>query len=114
VIATYNMGAHVAQAVQSVLDETDIDLEVVVVDDGSTDDTQAVLEAFRNDSRVRLIVQENRGQPKAKNAGLLATRGRFVAFCDTDDYWLPGKLGRQLPLMDDPSVGVVYSPVLRL
>lgn len=113
VIATYNMGEYVAQAVSSVLEQTTSDLEVVVVDDGSTDATQEALRIFCEDPRVRVIQQENQGQPRAKNAGVRAARGRYIAFCDADDYWLPNKLAVQLPLFEqNPKVGVVYSPVL--
>jgi glycosyltransferase involved in cell wall biosynthesis len=115
VIATYNMGTYVVQAVNSVLEQQGIDLEVVVVDDGSTDDTQAALAQFSENPYVRVIVQPNRGQPCAKNAGLRASRGQFIAFCDADDFWLPNKLTLQLPLFaQNPQVGVVYSPVLIL
>jgi glycosyltransferase involved in cell wall biosynthesis len=110
VIATYNMGQHVRQAVLSVLAQSDQNLEVVVVDDGSTDNTREVLREFAEDSRVRILLQENQGQPKAKNAGWRKGRGRFIGFCDADDYWLPNKLALQLPLLRrDPKVGVVYS-----
>jgi glycosyltransferase involved in cell wall biosynthesis len=112
VIATYNMGQFVADAIRSVLAQSFGELEVIVVDDGSVDDTQQALQVFADDPRVRLIRQENQGQPRAKNAGVRACRGRFIAFCDADDYWLPNKLELQLPLFADrPRVGVVYSPV---
>ena len=113
VIATYNMGQYVAEAVNSVLAQPDQDLEVIVVDDGSTDGTQEALKIFEDNPRVRLFFQENRGQPRAKNAGWRAARGRFIAFCDADDYWLPNKLALQLPLFEcNPRVGVVYSKTM--
>ena len=115
VIATYNMGRYLAEAVNSVLAQPEVDLEVVVVDDGSTDDTLEVMTAFSADPRVRLIAQENQGQPRAKNAGIRASRGRFIAFCDADDYWLPDKLALQLPLFErNPHTGVVCSSTLAL
>jgi glycosyltransferase involved in cell wall biosynthesis len=115
VIATHNMGQFVAQAVDSVLTQADADLEVVVVDDGSTDSTPEALGAYRQESRVRVITQDKQGQPQAKNAGIRASRGRYIAFCDADDYWLPNKLARQLPLFArNPRVGVVYSSILAL
>lgn len=114
VIATYNMGQFCAQAVRSCLAQTMNSLEVIVVDDGSTDKTSEVLRTFEAEPRVRLVRQPNLGQPRAKNAGLRLARGRFVAFCDADDYWLPDKLARQLPLFEaDPRVGVVCSPIVR-
>lgn len=115
VIASYNMAKYLGQAIESVLAQQWQDLEVIVVDDGSTDDTAEVLARFAGDSRVRAIVQENQGQPRAKNAGVRACRGDYVAFCDADDYWLPHKLTAQLPLFEqNPRVGVVYSPITKL
>lgn len=115
VIATYNMGRFVSEAVESVLAQAAVELEVIVVDDGSDDDTLAVMEAFKADPRVRLVVQQNQGQPRAKNAGIRASRGRFIAFCDADDYWLPNKLALQLPLFENNArVGVVCSSTLAL
>jgi glycosyltransferase involved in cell wall biosynthesis len=115
VVAAYNMGDYVREAIDSVLAQQGVDLEVVVIDDGSTDDTATVLAEFNDDDRVRVIRQENQGQPRAKNAGLRACRGRLIAFCDADDYWLPDKLALQLPLFErDPRVGVVYSTILIL
>jgi glycosyltransferase involved in cell wall biosynthesis len=115
IIATYNMGQHVGQAIASVLAQQGHELEVIVVDDGSTDTTPRALEEFADEPRVRVLTQQNQGQPKAKNAGLRAARGRYIAFCDADDYWLPNKLDRQIPLLEQNSaVGVVYSTIVRL
>jgi glycosyltransferase involved in cell wall biosynthesis/peptidoglycan/xylan/chitin deacetylase (PgdA/CDA1 family) len=115
IIATYNMGQHVGQAITSVLAQQGHELEVIVVDDGSTDTTPRALEEFADEPRVRVLTQQNQGQPKAKNAGLRAARGRYIAFCDADDYWLPNKLDRQIPLLEqNAAVGVVYSTIVRL
>lgn len=117
VIATYNMAKYVTQAVQSILDQEKIEfeLEVIVVDDGSTDNTQQVLTQFAADDRVRLIRQSNQGQARAKNAGIEASRGTFVGFCDADDYWLAHKLSIQIPLLENNlEVGVVCSPTFIL
>lgn len=112
VIATYNMGQYLADAIQSVLSQTWDNLELIIVDDGSTDNTPAVIEPFLTDDRVRYLPQQNCGQPKAKNAGIRACRGDFIAFCDGDDLWEPEKLALQIPcLLENPSVGVVYSRV---
>lgn len=110
VVASYNMGAYVKDAVQSVLDQTVSDLDVHVVDDGSTDDTRAVIESFKGDPRVHYHYQANAGQTRAKNAGILASTGHHVGFCDADDLWLPRKLERQIPILEShPNVGVVYT-----
>ena len=110
VIATYNMGHYLVQAVQSVLSQSYPNVEVQIVDDGSTDDTANLVRQWRNDPRVRVHAQSNAGQARAKNTGVSLSRGRFVAFLDADDLWLPGKLARQMELFRGrPELGVVYS-----
>jgi glycosyltransferase involved in cell wall biosynthesis len=112
VIATYNMGCYLPFAIRSVLDQTYRNMEILVVDDGSTDDTSHTLEPFLDDSRVRYYVQRNRGQAAAKNHGLGRSKGEYVAFLDADDMWAPDKLDLQFPLFStSESVGVVYSRV---
>lgn len=109
VTAAYNMGRYIGETVDSILAQTHERLELIVVDDGSTDDTPAVLAAYAGDPRVRLLRQANAGQTAAKNRGLREARGEFVGFCDADDRWLPDKLARQLPrFADAPRLGVVY------
>lgn len=111
VIATYNMGQYLPEAVDSVLAQTWKNLELIVVDDGSEDDTEKRMEAYSKNSCVRYIKTKNQGQPKAKNRGLEEAKGQFIAFCDADDFWAPNKLNYQLPYFSDPNVGVVYSEV---
>ena len=111
VIATFNMGQYLPDAVDSVLAQSWENLEVIVVDDGSTDDTADQMARFKTDSRVRYIQTENRGQPRAKNRGLAETTGDFIGFCDADDLWHPRKLSIQMPLFTSKDVGVVYSDV---
>lgn len=112
IIATYNMGQYLSGAIQSVLDQKNVALELIVVDDGSTDATRAIVERYLTDSRVRYIYQANGGQTKAKNAGLRAARGRYIGFCDADDMWHSDKLSLQLPLMEkDPRTAVVYGRI---
>ncbi len=109
VIATYNMGRYLPQAVQSVLCQTYANVEVQIVDDGSSDDTAQVVRRWEVDARVRVHRQTNGGQAQARNRGVALTRGRYVAFLDADDEWLPQKLTRQMPLFAAPQIGVVYS-----
>jgi glycosyltransferase involved in cell wall biosynthesis len=109
VVASRNYGRYLAGAVRSVLDQTFSDFEVVIIDDGSTDDTPEVALRFLADPRVRYLRTDGLGQSRAKNLGVLQARGPLVAFLDGDDEWLPTKLERQLPLFADPEVGVVYS-----
>lgn len=110
VIATYNMGHYLPQAVQSVLGQSYGNVDVQIVDDGSTDDTPAIVGRWDNHPRVCVHRQTNGGQARAKNQGVALSRGPFVAFLDADDVWLPQKLARQMPLFQGrPEVGVVYS-----
>jgi len=111
VIATYNMAAYLPLAVRSALDQSYQDVEVLIVDDGSTDDTRSIVKPLLEDSRARYFFQENRGQASAKNRGVKESRGRYVAFLDADDLWARDKLEQQLPLFRRTAVGVVYSRV---
>jgi glycosyltransferase involved in cell wall biosynthesis len=114
VIATYNMAQYLPQAVQSVLAQTHAQVEIQIVDDGSTDDTAQVVRRWLGDARVHVHRQPNGGQAQARNRGVALARGSYVAFLDADDEWLPHKLSRQLPLFAAPEVGVVYSDYERM
>lgn len=111
VIATYNMGRYLDQAIDSVLAQSWKSIEVIVVDDGSTDDTEALMSGYQSDNRIIYIRNENQGQPRAKNCGIRQSNGDFIAFCDADDLWHPDKLAFQMPMFADPEVGIVYSEV---
>ncbi|UTA47363.1 glycosyltransferase [Simiduia sp. 21SJ11W-1] len=111
VIATYNMGQYLPQAVESILSQTWKNLEIIVVDDGSEDDTPKVMKQFSGNEKVHYIGNKNQGQPKAKNCGVRNAKGDFIAFCDADDLWEPYKLAKQMPLFNNLRTGVVYSEV---
>lgn len=98
VIPTYNRSGALDRTIRSVLAQTERDLEIIVVDDGSTDDTPGVL--ARYGSQLRVIRQRNAGAGAARNAGIEAARAPFVAFLDDDDVWLPEKTREQLALFD--------------
>jgi glycosyltransferase involved in cell wall biosynthesis/peptidoglycan/xylan/chitin deacetylase (PgdA/CDA1 family) len=110
VIATYNSGIYLQEAIDSILGQSFRDLELLVVDDGSTDDTRALVDAV-SDDRLQYVWQPNAGQTAAKNNGVRRARGEFIGFCDGDDYWYPNKLELQLALFaQSAQTGVVYSP----
>ena len=110
VIATYNMAKYLPLALRSALDQTYGNVEVLVVDDGSQDDTAAAIEPFLDDPRVRYLVQQNRGQAAAKNHGVREAKGEYIAFLDADDIWMTAKLQLQMPLFArNGNVGVVHS-----
>jgi len=111
IIPTYNRAQYVCEAIDSVLAQTYRDLEIIVVDDGSTDNTREVLGKY--DDQVRYIYRENGGPSAARNTGLGHARGEYIAFLDSDDLFLPGKLEVQLKGFDQfPKVGMVYSKSL--
>jgi glycosyltransferase involved in cell wall biosynthesis len=91
IVPAYNQSRYVEAAVRSALTQTCDDLEVVVVDDGSTDDTSSVVQAIA-DPRLRYVYQENRGLSGARNTGIRHARGEFLTFLDADDLFLPDKL----------------------
>lgn len=112
IVPTFNARATLAETLDSALGQTHADLEVVVVDDGSTDGTGEIAAAFAaRDSRVRLITQANQGVAAARNAAIDAARGRFIAPLDHDDLWHPQKLAWQLRAFDRAGgrVGLVYN-----
>jgi len=114
VIPTYNYAGFVAHAVDSVLAQTYEPVEVIVVDDGSTDDTAAVLAPYGD--RINVVRQENRGLPAARNAGIRRATGEWIAFLDADDIWAPAKLAEQVALFHrlPDSVGLVCSRASRV
>jgi len=108
IIPTYNYARYVAAAVESVLSQSFEDLEIVVVDDGSTDDTSDTLRPLG--TRILYISQAHRGLAAARNLGIRVSRGRYVAFLDSDDLWLPDKVSMQVARLDaEPAVGLVYT-----
>jgi glycosyltransferase involved in cell wall biosynthesis len=110
IIATYNYGRFLAGALDSVLRQTLQDFEVVLIDDGSTDETAAVARPYLADPRVRYCRTTHLGQPGAKNTGLRLATAPLLAFLDADDLWMPAKLQRQAALFDrDRGLGVAYT-----
>lgn len=101
VIPAYNAAPYIHRAVDSVLGQTFSDFELLVVDDGSSDDTLSILARYGD--RIRALTQRNSGPAAARNRGLSAACGEYVAFLDADDFWLPEKLERQVQLMDQRS-----------
>jgi glycosyltransferase involved in cell wall biosynthesis len=106
VIPAYNAAPYVSRAIESALAQTYPPLEVIVVDDGSSDDTAEVVAAY--EPRVRLLRQDNGGPAAARNHGVRESVGEWIALLDADDSWLPKKLERQLRFVDDPKVAVVH------
>lgn len=113
VIPVYNGGAFVSTTIESVLRQEGVELEVIVVDDGSTDDTPKILRGFQG--RIRSVRQENRGLSAARNTGIGMARGRYVAFVDADDTWEPDKSRKQIDLLEArPPCALVWCDAYRI
>ena len=108
IIPTYNCDRYIVQAIDSVLTQENCEVEVIVIDDGSTDNTETVLEPYGDE--IRYILQKNQGVAAARNHGIAQAKGNYVAFLDADDYCLPGKLAAQAEILDaKPDIGIVHS-----
>lgn len=106
VIPAFNAERFLAEAIESILAQAAVSLEIVVVDDGSRDGTARIAAGY--DERVRCISQANKGPPAARNRGLAAARGELIGFCDADDVFLPGCLKLQRDkLLANPAVDLV-------
>lgn len=108
IIPTYNRAAMVREAIESVLAQSYADRELIVVDDGSTDDTEAAVAAFL--PQLTYVHQEHQGVSAARNQGAAIARGEYLAFLDSDDLWLKDKLLRQMQFMEShPEALICYS-----
>ncbi len=116
VLPVYNRAGVVGRALESVLGQGFSDFELIVVDDGSEDDSLAVVESY-DDKRVRVVaLSENRGACAARNKGIELARGQYIAFQDSDDYWEPEKLEKQIKLFKEQpkGIGVLYCAFWRV
>ncbi len=110
VIATYNYGHFLSRAIDSVMAQTFTDFDVIVVDDGSTDNTSEVVRPYQDCSRFTYHPIGHVGVTAAKNYGLKRARGQYLATLDSDDEWEPTKLERQLQMFEsNPALGLVYT-----
>ena len=106
----YNAEKYVGQAIQSVLDQTHSDWELIVVDDGSTDRTSDLVQQIAgSESRIRYLFQENSRLGKARNNGIQHSSGNLIAFLDSDDLWLPQKLEMQLQIQKSTNADLVFT-----
>jgi glycosyltransferase involved in cell wall biosynthesis len=109
IIPTYNRMDFIGASIRSVLEQTYSNIELIVVDDGSTDDTESVVAAF-SDPRFRYVRQPNRGRSNARNYALSLAKGKFITFLDSDDVYLPDKIRTQVNyLRSHPGTGMVYT-----
>jgi len=109
IIPTYNRADFIIETVKSVLCQTYQDFEIIIIDDGSTDNTSDLIKTI-DDVRLKYIYQKNSGLPASpRNVGIKKAKGNFIAFLDSDDLWLPEKLEKQVEILaNDDNIGLVY------
>jgi glycosyltransferase involved in cell wall biosynthesis len=109
IVVNYNYGRYLGECIDSVITQTYSNIEVIVVDDGSTDNSLDVLKPYRG--KLLILQQENKGVSAARNAGFVASRGEWIAFLDSDDVWRREKLQQQSTYIQDSAVGMVFCGV---
>ncbi len=110
IIPTYNRAAYLLEALESVFAQTFEDYEIIVIDDGSTDDTRRVVQPLVDSGKIRYVYQENQGESAARNHGIRLAEGEYLAFLDSDDLMRPTKLEKQVAYLDaHPEAGMVHS-----
>ncbi|MGQ9562054.1 MAG: glycosyltransferase [Thermogutta sp.] len=110
IIPVFNGARYLAQTIESVLAQTYPHIEIVAIDDGSTDDSPEILSRYRD--RICLIQQTNQGVAAARNRGILAARGEYIAFLDQDDWWYPQKIERQVSALVTFEAGLAHTQTL--
>lgn len=112
IVPVYNREQYVAQTLDSILQQTYPNIEIIAVNDGSTDGSLAILQQYQfdNPDKIVLIDQKNQGQVVSRNNAILHSHGEFIAFLDSDDLWTPDKLEKQIPLFQG-NVALVYSGI---
>lgn len=115
IIPTYNRAKTIIRAIESALKQTYTNMEIIIVDDASGDNTGEIVKGIE-DSRIKYIKHEtNKGGAAARNTGIDEAKGEYVAFLDSDDVWLPEKIEKQVKLFErsDPKIGVIYTGFYR-
>jgi len=114
ILPTYNRARFLEEAIQSVLTQDFQDYEIIVLDDGSNDNTKEIIKSFKS-KKIRYFFQNNKGRSRARNRAMELAQGQYLAFLDSDDVFLPGKLTKQVKCLDEhPEVGMVYASALTM
>ena len=118
IIPTYNRAHLIGRAIKSVLNQTYQDFELIIVDDGSTDNIEDIIRQFQEkDKRIKYIKHDkNKGASAARNTGIKNSKGKYIAFQDSDDEWFPNKLEKQMKIFkkESPNLGIVYTGFYRI
>jgi len=114
IIPTYNRANSLKKTLVSIINQTYKDYEIIIVSNGSTDNTEDIVNQF-HDARIKYIFQEGSGSPASpRNTGIKNSKGNYIAFCDDDDLWLPEKLDKQITfLKNNPEYGLCYTRMKR-
>lgn len=116
-VPTYNCSKYLPKAIESALKQTYQDFEIIIINDGSTDNTADIVQQFVNNNpgKIKYIYQENKGLAVARNTGLDAASGEYIALLDADDCWLPHRLADGVKIMQaNPDVGLVHGNITRI
>lgn len=117
IIPTYNCAKYILEAINSVLNQTYQNLEIIIINDGSTDNTQELVQSYINNfnEKIKYIYQENNGHAVARNVGILNSNGEYIAFLDADDIWLPNRLEEGVKILDNcPDIALVHARTIRV
>ncbi len=113
IIPTYNMAKYLPQAIDSIFAQTYENYEVIVIDDGSTDNTKQILNKYKD--KIKYIYQKNKGLACARNLGVKNSKGTYIALLDADDAWLPNKLSEEVPILDNNlQIGLVHTNAIEI
>ncbi|MDP1853777.1 MAG: glycosyltransferase [Candidatus Omnitrophota bacterium] len=107
IIPTYNRAQYICETIDSVLAQTYKDYEIIVVDDGSTDNTKELLAKYNG--KIQYVYKTNSGVSAARNLGINLSKGEYLAFLDSDDMWLPEKLEKQMGAINEDSIGLIHT-----
>ena len=116
-IPSYNCVKFLPEAIKSVLNQTYQDFEIIIIDDGSTDNTKDIVDSFKKQylNQIQYIYQENKGLAIARNTGLEHAQGQYIALLDADDVWLPERLEAEIHVIEsDPSIGLVHANITKI
>ena len=112
-LCCYNSERYLRETMESIVNQTYKDWELVIINDGSSDSTESIINEYITQGYpIIYYYQQNKGLGYSRNEALKRSGGEYIAFIDHDDLWMPGKLEKQIPLFDDPEVGLVYSDVI--
>lgn len=110
IIPNYNYAEYLANAIDSVLEQDYEPIEIIVVDDGSTDSSREILQSY--ESRIKTVEIGNSGAPTARNFGFIKAEGSFIAYLDADDFWMPNKISSQMQRLNETNAELVYCRML--